>query len=397
MSIATQLVRLKAAKDAIKASIIDKGVQIDDSLSIDEYAAKIDEIQTGSGSNDKINWTGHVDVEGLKELNWDDDDIAYYQAHGVNWNEEDDDLHKVPQSDKDFYQFMLNGQLNGNPNTSITGSIIWGDYKYSVIYFPKINTQNVTDMNDMFSECASLVTIPNLDTHNVTTMQRMFYECKSLVTIPNLDTQNVTNISTMFYNCPCLVTIPKLNTQSVTDVYNIFYSCYSLISIPHLDTHNVTKMGNMFYNCYSLVTIPNLDTQNVTDMGNMFYGCRALVSIPQLNTQKVTNMSNMFSNCYSLQSIKGLKMNKIGYSSAANLNLTKSRALINVGEGGFEGLNYTLNLSNNNNLTHQSLINILNGLATVTTATTLTLGSLNLAKLTDEEKAIATNKGWQLS
>jgi hypothetical protein len=32
-----------------------------------------------------------------------------------------------------------------------------------------------------------------------------------------------------------------------------------------------------------------------------------------------------------------------------------------------------------------------------TTTKTLTLGSTNLAKLTDEEKAIATNKGWTLA
>ena len=34
---------------------------------------------------------------------------------------------------------------------------------------------------------------------------------------------------------------------------------------------------------------------------------------------------------------------------------------------------------------------------TDTTAKTLTLGSVNLAKLTDEQKAIATNKNWTLA
>ena len=54
---------------------------------------------------------------------------------------------------------------------------------------------------------------------------------------------------------------------------------------------------------------------------------------------------------------------------------------------------------NNKNLTHQSLLNALNGLYDLTggTSQTLTLGSTNLAKLTDEEKAIATNKNWVLA
>ena len=50
-----------------------------------------------------------------------------------------------------------------------------------------------------------------------------------------------------------------------------------------------------------------------------------------------------------------------------------------------------------NKLTHDSIMVIINGLQTVTTTQTLTLGSTNLAKLTDEEKKIATDKGWTLA
>ena len=40
---------------------------------------------------------------------------------------------------------------------------------------------------------------------------------------------------------------------------------------------------------------------------------------------------------------------------------------------------------------------IINGLQTVTTTQKLTLGETNLAKLTDAEKKIATDKGWTLA
>ena len=54
-------------------------------------------------------------------------------------------------------------------------------------------------------------------------------------------------------------------------------------------------------------------------------------------------------------------------------------------------------LSNCPKLTHDSLMNVINEAADVTSSPkTLTLGSTNLNKLTDEEKAIATNKGWIL-
>jgi hypothetical protein len=39
-------------------------------------------------------------------------------------------------------------------------------------------------------------------------------------------------------------------------------------------------------------------------------------------------------------------------------------------------------------------MSIINNLMTVTSTKTLTLGATNLAKLTADEVAIATNKGW---
>ena len=49
------------------------------------------------------------------------------------------------------------------------------------------------------------------------------------------------------------------------------------------------------------------------------------------------------------------------------------------------------------NLTHDSLMSIIEHLGTVTSAVACTLGTTNLAKLTDAEKAIATQKGWTLA
>ena len=40
----------------------------------------------GPGGLVTIKWTGHADAEGLRAIGWTDEDIAYYQANGVNWN-----------------------------------------------------------------------------------------------------------------------------------------------------------------------------------------------------------------------------------------------------------------------------------------------------------------------
>lgn len=57
----------------------------------------------------------------------------------------------------------------------------------------------------------------------------------------------------------------------------------------------------------------------------------------------------------------------------------------------------SISFSYSTKLTHDSLMSIINGLATVTETKTLTLGTTNLAKLTTEEKAIATQKNWSLA
>ena len=122
----------------------------------------------------------------------------------------------------------------------------------------------------------------------------------------------------------------------------------------------------MFTNCSSLTTIPQLDTSKVTSMGSMFTNCSSLTTIPALDTSNVTDMGNMFYNCYSLTEI----------------HMTGMRA--------------NFSISSSTQFTESALVEILNNLATVTSTRTLTMGSTNLAKLTDEEKAIATNKGWTL-
>ena len=98
-------------------------------------------------------------------------------------------------------------------------------------------------------------------------------------------------------------------------------------------------------------------------MEYMFGGCRKLTTIPAFDVSKVTNMDYMFNGCTNLKSIL---ITNIG----ANLDISASTK--------FE---------------KADLLVILNNLKTVTSTKTLTMGETNLAKLTEEDKAIATNKG----
>ena len=134
--------------------------------------------------------------------------------------------------------------------------------------------------------------------------------------------------------------------------------------------NNVTSIENYtFYQCWNLtnVTIPN----NVTRIGKtVFYDCRNLTNVTIPNS--VTNVeSDAFLNCSNLE------------------NVTFEEDFQCSG----------LDLSASTKFSVDTMIAMFNALADKTgqTACTLKLGSTNLAKLSNEQLAIATEKNWTLA
>ena len=253
------------------------------------------------------------------------------------------------------------------------------------------DTENVTNMANMFSECSKLTSIPQLSTGNVTNMYGMFSSCSKLTSIPQLNTSKVDNMNNIFSGCSSLESIPLLDTSNVTAMNSMFYNCSSLTTIPLLDTSNVTNMYQIFYNCRSLTTVPQLNTSKVTDAGSMFCNCSSLTTVPLYNTSKVTNMSQMFWHCNNLQTVPALDCSKVTNMNNifASCSSLKSILMTNIG--------VSLNIAASTLFERSDLLVILNNLKTVTSTKTLTMGATNLAKLTDEDKLIATNKGWTLA
>lgn len=175
----------------------------------------------------------------------------------------------------------------------------------------------------------------------------------------------------------------NLISADCIDMSYMFYNCYNLTSIPKLDTSKVTIMDYMFSHCTKLVSIPELDTSKVTNMNYMFYNCKKLVSVPELDASKVTGMYGMFANCSSLENFGGFKNLGEAYKVPGTANY------------------YKADLSSCPNLSHDSLMNVINNLYDIKTKgcnpQQLVLGSTNLEKLTEEEIAMATNKGWNVS
>ena len=187
------------------------------------------------------------------------------------------------------------------------------------------------------------------------------------------------------------------------------------IDLSNFDTSNVSDMSSMFYQCSGLTSLDlsNFDTSNVTTMYSMFNLCSGLqeLDLSNFNTDKITTIGYMFYRCYKLKIIKGvincsLVTSIYGLFTDNNM-LEEIDGLKNLGKAytskSTNNSSYKLDLSYSNNLTHDSLINIINGLYDLNLtynvagggtlyAQALQLGSTNKAKLTEEEIAVATEK-----
>lgn len=225
-----------------------------------DFSSEIASIETGGNG-----WTGHADAEGLRAIGWTEEDIAYYQKWGVNWNEEDDKYHLVSEENKAMY-----GVINAD-NIA--------DFLEELIYLPKIDTSGKTSFAQWLLDCHALVAIPMIDTSSATSVQAMCEGCGSLRCFPPLDFSNVTNISRLFYNCGSLTYIPPLNTYKATNWSYFCRYAYALNTMPDLDTSSSMNFNYTFSNCNSLSTVRLIDVGNGVSFNGTFGACYGVRNI----------------------------------------------------------------------------------------------------------------------
>lgn len=297
---------------------------------------------------------------------------------------------------KIYNGFRFNG---GNVGTVDFSQYDWSNvYDTSYFFHNTSNTQNdwssfINDFNGKILSCnymfgcdSSSIGVKMLpDLGDMTKDCRDFsYMCKgnkqlnSVNNIANWNTSNAITCESMFAECSNLTYVPVFDTSNVLDMNNMFYM-YKGGTPPALNTSKVVDMGYMF--AYSNITsLPEYDTSKVTDMQYMCNYCQRLTTVPMLDASSVYDISNIFYECINLTTFGGFK------------DLGKVPTMVGTA---------TANTFKNVPFSHESLMNIINNLYDRASAGYSVLGlklySYNLEKLSDEEIAIATNKGWTLS
>ena len=196
-------------------------------------------------------------------------------------------------------------------------------------------------------------------------MGHMHESCVSLMTIPDYAYSSGVSLTYFCNGCTSLASHAPITVSNVADKNSMLRSCLALRSSV-VDMSNTTTAYAMYNGNTSIRTVvwTNASIQSIEYICT---NCGALLSAVLGDMTGVLLTTNAFLGCVNLAHVE---MN----------NLAVSTALINT------------------YLRRESLLGVITNLVDLSgqTAQTLTLGAANLAKLTVDERAIATAKNWLL-
>lgn len=397
MTISDKLNKLKETKESIKEAIESKGVSVLNTDTFSSYADKIKNIQTGETIIPTGEWQPEPDWWDISKILEEDTEDCLSKIICLLSDELDDK--STINTVMGAYKYKLSDEqvLTATSTKSVDITDIFDTSKdkvcskgyktrYIIYYINDEVTSNIRLSNNVIYAIFSNVKFSGTSTFQEkrllqlvkfnntdfvgTSASSMFSNCTSLEEIELFDTSNIVNMGSMFSYCSSLKRVALFDTSSVTNMYRMFVNCSTLEEVPLFDTSNVTRTDYMFSSCFSLEKIPKFNIDNTQDVTRMFADCAKLKKAPLFNVSKAEKMELMFYGCKTLIELGGL--NRI----VSDINVTSSSFLNRI-----------------------TLLKILNALIDLTSQESkkITLGSTNLAKLTDEEKAIATNKNWTLA
>lgn len=260
-----------------------------------------------------------------------------------------------------------------------------------------LDVENVTDIsNSLKSTLMTQADFSSWRMPNLTNAGGSFTSIKvEKIDLSNAGMEKLTDCRSMFNNRYIKeINVSNWKKPKTTHADTIFYSAENLKKIIGLDTWVGIKVNpnSMFLYCYKLVLNCKLpfDVSDGKNFSSVFRGCMEnewldLTTWDMINaTTTGSGYTAMFFDNNKLYSIIGENPN-IEDVIANDIKVLKN---LKVG----------LDLSRARAFERPSLRAIINGLADLTgqTAQTLNLGATLMAKLTEEDIAIATNKNWTI-
>jgi hypothetical protein len=235
-----------------------------------------------------------------------------------------------------------------------------------------------------------------------------FYDCKDLTDIVLPD--GVTNIGNYaFYGCTSIIKADMPNVTKIGE--RAFYGCTYLAQV---NFPNVEYLGDCFLygtGVTECTVPPSYKGKIGTENADPFVGVKKLIVDCKTMGYKFTYENKTITDLILTNNVKTVSYFAMLYSTAIKYVYLPSSIKSIDSRHGFvngkttevveleQGFNANLNISASTLYSVETLVAMFEALADLTgqTAKTLTIGATNLAKLTDEQKAIAINKNWTLA
>lgn len=306
------------------------------------------------------------------------------------------EIERIQQAKQDIGDAIVRkgGSVSGTIDTYAKSVMALGDVSFRTaidivnksdaknVDLTMISPKNETRFDDLFKGNTNLINInaSNWDTSNITSLEGAFSSMPNLESVDFAE-WNVSKVTTFYAlfddsRKVNIIDVSKWNTSSATNMEWMFCRINATkLDVSNFNTSNVTNMHAMFIGNSSLIQldVSNFDTTNVLNINTMFacFDVCEELNINGLNLTRCTSMNNTFiySN-FKVIRCDGLKLPDIDMSKI--------------------GLNHSTALA------VDSIVGLLNALPQSDKGYSFQIGSDNIAKLTDEQKAIATNKGWTL-
>ena len=368
LTISQKLDSIINSKTNIKQAIINKGQQVNDVL--DTYAAAIENIQTGTPSED-LNTVLNTQDNLLNTQNITISNIT----NALNGK-------SLPGGGSIDGNSVYN--LDAFKNSQIGESIL----SYVQVYPTEIDMSNRQgSLYGLFNGCRYMQTLPNMVNYDALNNNidpaYTFYNCSNLTNI-DINLYNCVgfiSMSSMFAGCYDLETVNFIQPSSfhspIIDDYIqpqqvdfMFSNCYSLTNI---NINNgwiyATSITSMFYNCSNLTDLSHI-TINVNELSNditgLFENCSNLTNFPTFEGKSeyaLSSLSQLFTRCSNLNDTTASNIlncfnidnvNDLGYTFLGCSNLNNFPNQINYENiysfnYSFGGMNITdINLSISN-------------------------------------------------
>lgn len=381
--ISTEIERIQASNERIKSNIAsaytkaeEKGATLPEVQNSENLPATIESIEQGVSASEWKPQSDWWDIESILEndteeytakmicLLTDGLDIMTFTMNDTN------KIAKIKTSDGAEYTSTATHTWDSTQDKECSFGY---KTRYYIVYFN--DTESTIKYNELpltQSKYSFLyIILKNINLTVQATGNNSWLQNHGLLESIVFNNSTITESGGSLFTNSYLLQNIDLSKVFINNASRSFMNCYMMKDFNKLNIAENIAALNYTFTATITKEIPYINTSNVKDFQYAFSGNNKLQKITHLNLNNATNVNNIVFGCSNLKvisSISNIKISGLNFSSCSLLN-------------------------------HDTLIRILNALYDYSAGDThtITLGATNLAKLTEEDLAIGTNKNWTIS